>query len=145
MVGRLVQEQHVGLRDQQATQRDAPSFTARELGHIGVPVRQSQRIRGDFELAIEFPGADRIDLILQCALFLQQLVHFVIAHRLSKFHADLVEAIQERLGVGNAFFDIAAHILVRVQLRLLLQESNLDAGLWPSLAVDLGIESGHDA
>ena len=52
VVGRLVEQEHVGLGQQQLTQGNAPLFTAREQPDFGVPGRQSQGVGGDFELVL---------------------------------------------------------------------------------------------
>jgi len=61
VVGRLVEQQHVGLGQQQAAQRDAALFTARQVADDGFPGRQAQRIGGDFELVLDVFGAGRRD------------------------------------------------------------------------------------
>ena len=81
MVGGLVQQQHVGRRQQQAAQRHAALLATRELVDDGVPRRQAQRVGGDLEFALEFPAADRVDGVLQLRLLLEQLVHLVVVHR----------------------------------------------------------------
>ena len=48
-------------------------------------------------------------------------------------------------GLLHPFLDVAAHVLVRVELRFLWQKADLDAGLRPRLTVDLGVDAGHDA
>ena len=52
VVGRLVEQQHVGLGQQQAAQRHAALLTAGEHADLGVPRRQAQRVGGDFELVL---------------------------------------------------------------------------------------------
>ena len=52
VVGRLVEQEHVGLGQQQLTQGNAPLFTAREQPDFGVPGRQAQGVGGDFELVL---------------------------------------------------------------------------------------------
>ncbi len=47
VVGRLVEQQHVGLGQQQAAQRDAALLATGELADLGVPRRQAQRVGGD--------------------------------------------------------------------------------------------------
>ena len=47
--------------------------------------------------------------------------------------------------LAEAFLDVAAHVLVRIELGFLRQVADLDAGLRARFAVDLGIEAGHDA
>ena len=44
MVGWLVQQQNIGRRQQQFTQRHAAFLTARQLGHVRVTFRAAQRI-----------------------------------------------------------------------------------------------------
>ena len=49
VVGRLVQQQQVGRREQQPAQRDATALAAGQVGHLGVARRQPQRVHGDVE------------------------------------------------------------------------------------------------
>ncbi len=145
MVGRFVEQQHVGLRQQQAAQRDAAPFAARQLGDIGVPGRQPQCISGDVELAVHFPATGRIDGVLQLALFLEQRVHLVVRHRFGELLTDLVESMQKVHRLAETLFDIAADVLVRIEFGLLRQVPDLDAGLGSRLALEFGIDAGHDA
>jgi hypothetical protein len=52
VVGGLVQQQHVGLGQQQAAQRHAALFTAGQHADLGVPRRQAQRVGGNFKLVL---------------------------------------------------------------------------------------------
>ena len=47
VVGRLVEQQHVGLGQQQPAQRDAALLAARQIRDLGVPRRQAQRVGRD--------------------------------------------------------------------------------------------------
>ena len=96
VVRRLVEQQHVGVRQQQAAQRDAAALAARQRLHARVPRRQPQRVRRDLELALELPTAGRLDGVLQLALLLEQAVHLVVFERLGELVADLVEAFDQR-------------------------------------------------
>jgi hypothetical protein len=69
VVGRFVQQQDVGLLDQQAGQRDAALFTARQAVHRPVARRATQCLHGDFELVVERPAVDRVDLVLKLGHF----------------------------------------------------------------------------
>jgi hypothetical protein len=53
VVGRFVEQQHVGLGQQQLAQRHAALFTAGEHADLGVPGRQAQRVGGHFQLLVE--------------------------------------------------------------------------------------------
>ncbi len=134
MVGGLVQQQHVGRRQQQAAQRDAAFLATRKLVDDGFPGRQAQRVGGDLELALEFPAADRVDGVLQFGLFLEELVHLLVVHRLGELVADLVEARDLRERAAQTFHHDAAHVLVRIELGFLRQIADLDAGLRARLA-----------
>ncbi len=74
MVGRLVEQQHVGLRQQQPAERDAAALTAGQLGDVGVARRAAQRVHGDLDGAVEVPGVGGVDLLLQLALLGEQRV-----------------------------------------------------------------------
>ena len=140
----FVQQQHVGLRQQQPAKRDATLLAAGQCRDLGVPWWQSQCVRGDLELAIQFPGARGVDGILQRALFLEQGIHLVVGHRFCKSFADFVEPVDQRFRLRDAFLDVAAHVLRGIQFRLLRQVTDLDARLWPRLSFDLGVEARHD-
>jgi hypothetical protein len=96
----------------------------------GFPGRQAQRVGRDVELAVQVPGAGGLDFLL---------------HRLGKLHVDLVELVQQRLGLGNAQLDIAAHVQAVVEFGFLRQVADLDTGLRARLANVIGIDAGHDA
>ena len=145
VVGRLVEQQHVGLRQQETAQCDAAPFAARQLGYVRIPGRQSQRIRRNLELAVHFPATGRVDRVLQFPLFLEQRIHLVVGHRLGEFLADLVETVQQLDGLAETFLDIAAHVLLGIQLGLLRQVADLDACLRASLAFEFLVDAGHDA
>ncbi len=144
VVGGLIEQQHVRLREKQATQRDTATFTTREFAYVGIPGRQAQRIGRDFKLAIDFPPTGRVNRVLKFALFFEQRVHLVVTHRLGKLVADFLKAMQEFDCLAEAFLDVAAHILGRIQFGLLWEVADLDSGLRAGFAIDLGIKAGHD-
>ena len=144
MVGGLVQQQHVGRRQQQAAQRHAALLAARQLVDDRVPRRQAQRVGGDLELALELPAADRVDGVLQLGLLLEQLVHLLVVHGLGEPVADLVEARDLRERAAETFHHDAAHVLVRIELRFLRQVADLDAGLRARFAFEVGVDPAHD-
>ena len=144
MVGRLVQQQQVGLFQQQLAQRHPPLLAARQHGHRRFRRRAAQRIQRDIDLAVEFPAVLRVDLLLQVALFDQQRVHLLVAHGFGELHGDLVEPVQRRLQVGKRLLDVLAHRLGRVERRFLRQIADGGAGRGPGLAAILGLDAGHD-
>ena len=75
VVGRLVEEQQVGLAQEQPAKRHAPPLAARERLHRHVAGRQAQGVHRDFELPVELPGVRRVDRVLQPGLLGEQLLH----------------------------------------------------------------------
>jgi hypothetical protein len=125
VVGRLVQQQHVGLGQQQLAQRDAALLAAGELADLGVPGRQAQRVGGDFQLGLGV-GAGGGDDGFQPRLFLGQLVEVGAFLGVGGVHGF-------QLGLGfhdlaHAGFDFLAHGLGRVELRFLRQVADAHAG-----------------
>ncbi len=55
-----------------------------------VPFGQAQGVRGDVELALQFPGARRVDGILQLRLLFEQRVHLLVRHGFGELLADFV-------------------------------------------------------
>ena len=69
VVGRLVQQQHVGLGQQQPAQRHAPLLAAGQVGDLRVPGRQAQRVGRDLELMLDVAAAAaRIASYLACSV-----------------------------------------------------------------------------
>ena len=144
MVGRFVQQQHVGLAQQQPAERDPAPLAARQRGHRGLRRRAAQRIHRDRDLAVEVPRIGRLDLLLQRPLLLDQGVHRLIVQRLGEPGADRLETLDQRPGRRRPLDDVAVNILALVELRLLGQKPHLQPVRRPPLAGERGIEAGHD-
>jgi hypothetical protein len=142
MVGRLVQQQHVRLGQQQAAQRHAAFFTTGQRPDLGVPRRQAQRVGGHFELALQRVRVVGGEQVFQLLLLLGQLVE--IGAFFGVFGVDLVQALLRVENFGDAFFDRFAHGLFRIQLRLLRQIADLGAGVGACLTLEVGVHAGHD-
>jgi hypothetical protein len=142
VVGGFVEQQHVGLRQQQLAQRDATLLAAGEVLDRGIPGRQAQRVGGDFELGFAV-GARGGDDGFQPRLLLGELVEVGILFRVGGIHGF-------ELGLGfhdlaHAGFDLLAHGLGRVELRLLRQVADAQVRQVLHLALELGVGLGHDA
>ena len=129
MVGRLVEQQDVGLGEQQAAKRHAPLLAARQRVNLGVAGRAAQRVHGLLDLRIEVPEVAGVDLVLQLRHLVGGLVGIV--------HGELVVAVELRLLLRHALHDIAGHVLGRIELRLLRQIADADAVGRPGLAEEL--------
>ena len=132
MVGRLVEQQQVGLGEQQPAQRDAAALAAGELGVTSASAGgQRSASIAIVELGVEVPGVGGVDLLLQPRELVGGLVRVV--------HRQLVEAVEQRLGLGDALLDVAAHILVRIELGLLLEQADRRARRQLRVAVEFGV------
>ena len=136
MVGRLVEQQDVGLRQQQLGQRHAPLLAARKLRHIGITRRTAQRIERLLDLRVEVPQVVGVDLVLQLGHLVGGVVGVV--------RRDLVVAVELGLLFSHALHGIAEHVLVGIELRLLRQIPDLDAVGRLRLAEEIVDHAGHD-
>src|SRR5690606_33601732 len=62
VVGRLVEQQHVRLLEENATKRDPASLTAGKRLDGGVIGREPERVHRDVDLPVQLPEALRLDL-----------------------------------------------------------------------------------
>src|SRR5579883_3168285 len=75
MVGRLVEQQHVGPAQQEAAQCNAALLAARQLVDLGVARWAAQRVHRHLDRALQVPAVAGVDLLLQLGLLGDQLVH----------------------------------------------------------------------
>ena len=115
MVRRLVEQQQIGPFEQNLAQRHPPPLAAGELPHVGVAGRQIHRLHRDFDLPVEFPSVQQLDLILHAGLLGQQFVHPVGFERLAEPGVDLVESLEDGRGVGDGVLDVPQHVLGRIE------------------------------
>ena len=109
------------------------------MGHRLVGRRAAQRVHRLFELGVDVPRVGGVELLLQLAHFLHELVGVVGRHQFG----DLVVPVELAFD-GYAVLDVLAHRLGFVELGLLLQDADTRAGLQERVAVVGLIESGHD-
>jgi hypothetical protein len=125
VVRRLVEEQEVGLGEQQPAERDAAALAARQVLHGGVRRRAAQGVHRVLELGVQAPGVGRVDLRLQLGELVRRLVGVV--------HGQLVEALEQGLRRAHAVLDVLLDRLGLVQVRLLLEVA--DGGARQELCV----------
>src|SRR3569833_701193 len=93
MGGRLVQQQQLGLVEQQLAQCNTAARTAGELGDIRIVRRTAQRVHRLVDLAVEIPQPLGLDLILQPGHLVGGLFRII--------DRELVVPIQNRLLLGG--------------------------------------------
>ena len=143
VVGGLVQQEQVGLREQEAAEGDTATLTAGERGDVGVGWREPQGVHGHLDGALEVPGAGGLDLGLELGLLGTQLL--VVGIGVGPLGEHGVVASQQVCRGTDAVHDVAVHVLVVVQLRLLLQQAHGEALGQAGLAGEAVVEAGHDA
>src|ERR1039457_3750639 len=139
VVGWLVEQQQVRLRQQQLAQRHAALLSTGQHAHVGVGGWAAQRVHGQFKLAVEVPAASVFQLLVKSAHLGEQLIRIVGRHQLS----DLVVPLQQRLDVGYALLDVAKDRLALVQYRLLRQLAYREARKESRIAVRRLLQACH--
>ncbi len=136
MVGRFVEEQHVGGFEQQLAQRHAAFLAAGKRGNIGLVGGAAQRFHRDIDLAVEIPEVLGVDLVLELGHFIGGFVGIV--------HRQFVVAVEHGLFLGHAQHDVAAHIEGGIKLGFLRQVAHARAFGVPSLALEILVPACHD-
>src|SRR5690606_33470609 len=142
VVGGLVQQQQVGLLQQQLAQRHATALAAGEVGDGLVAGRAAQRVHRLLELRVEVPAVLGVDLGLELAHLLHQRVEVRVG--LGHLLADGVEALDLLEQLAHALLDVLQDGLGLVQRRLLQQDADAVAGAEAGLAVGGLVQAGHD-
>ena len=126
VVGGLVEQQQVGRLEQQLAQRDAAALTTGEHRDVGVAGRAAQRVHGLLDAGVELPAVVLLDDLHELALLGQQRVEVGVGlpHR----RADLLEAGQRVAQRLDRLLDVAAHVEVLVQRRLLQEHADRGVG-----------------
>ncbi len=142
VVGRFVEQEKIGFRQEQPAQRDAPALAAGKGFDRGVGRREAQRVHCDLELAVEVPRVQRFDLVLQLRLFGEQLVEVGVGVAHGRAHR--LEPIEEVLRVRDTVGHVAEHVFVGVEFRFLGEETDAEPGRDPYLAAVAVVLAGHD-
>ncbi len=136
MVGGLVEQQQVGCAQEQPAQRHAAALAARERLHVGVGRRQAQGVHRVLELGVEVPSVGGFDLGLNRRELVGGLVGVV--------GRQLVEALEQRLGLGYSVLDVALDVLGLVQVGLLGEHPHARARREHRIAAIVLVDAGHD-
>ena len=133
VVGGLVEEQQVGLLEQQLAQRDAAALTTGEVVDQDVRRRAAQRVHGLVEPAVEVPRVGVVELGLQVAHLGDERV--LVGVGLAHLHVDLVEAFDLALDLADGLLDVLQDGLALAQRRLLLEHPDGRVGVEDRVAV----------
>ena len=125
VVGRLVEQQQVGVLEEEPGERDAALLAAGQGRDVGVVGRAAQRVHRDVDVAFQVPGVGRVDLVLERALLGADGV--VVGVGVGPLGHDRVVGIDQVLDRADAVEDVALDVLGRVELRLLAQVADREA------------------
>ncbi len=147
VVGRLVEQKHIGLLQQQAAQGHAAAFTSREVLHRLVVGRTAQGIHRPLQLAVEVPCIRGVNDVLQLCLTGKEGIHllriFVVLGQAELIVDFLVlgQRVDHFLyALHHDFF----HRLVGIELWLLSQVTDGIARRENHLALVVLVQSGND-
>lgn len=140
VVGGLVEEQQVGLFEQQLAERDAALLTTGEVGDGRVAGRAAEGVHGLFELGVEVPGVRVVQLLLELAHLLQQRVGVVRRHLLG----DRVEAVELALDLRDAVLHVLQDGLRLVERRFLEEDADAEARREERVTVGRLLQARHD-
>ena len=142
MVRRLVEQEQVGRGEEQPAERDAAALAAGERRDVAVALGQPQRVHRAVERRVETPRVVAVDLLLHGRLLGEERVEVGVG--LGEGGRDGVEAVEQVAQLADAVLDVAAHVLRRVELGLLLEEADRRAGVQLGDAGRRLLEPGHD-
>src|SRR5208282_560450 len=145
MVGRLVEEQEIGMLKQQPAEGHPAALPARKGRDRSTPRRAAQRVHGDLDLALQLPAVARVDLLLELRLLGDERIHLRLLERLGEAGTHRLEALDERLLLGDPVEHVAHYVLPGVECGLLRQEADLHPFGGPGLAREVALEARHDA
>ena len=124
VVCRLVQEQHIGLLQQQPTKCHTTALSATEFCDFLVVRWTAQCVHGDAQFRVELPCIQCVDFVLHRCLAVHQLLHFIRVVQdlfVHELHVDLLIFLQDVHNFLSALLNHLAHRFGFVQFRFLRQ------------------------
>ena len=142
VVGRLVEQQHVGPGQQEAAKGNPSFLASRQGSDRSLPGRQAQGIGRDLELMLGIRTAGRKHRLVLC-LLLRQLVEIGVGLGISC--VDLFELALGLHHFAHALLDRLTDCQTGIELRLLRQVTDTNVGHRNRLAIVFGVFPCHDA
>ena len=142
VVGGLVEEQQVGLLEEQLAQRHPAPLATREVVDERVTGRATECVHRLVEPAVEVPGAGVVEVGLEVAHLREQLV--VVGLGVAELLGDLVEPVELGLDVVHGLLDVLEDGPSLGQRWLLLEHADGRAGVDDRVAVVGVVEPRHD-
>lgn len=128
VVGGFVEEEDVGLAEQQAAEGHAAPLAAGKGSDDGLRGRALEGVHRSFELGVDFPAAAVVDFLGEFSLALDEGVHLVVVEGFAEFGGYLVVFGEEVHYLLDAFLDDLEDGLVFVHLWFLFEVADADSG-----------------
>jgi hypothetical protein len=145
VISRLVEQQYVRLLQQEPAQRNPAQLAARENLDRRFRRRTPERIHRHLEPAVEVPRIRRVESFLNISLLFEQRSHLVVAHRFGELLVDLVELFQQVDRFLHALFDNLSYGPGFIEVRLLFEEADGEAGRNNCLTDELLVDAGDNS
>ena len=142
VVGGLVEEQDVGLLQEQAAEGHAAALATAEVAHQLVLVGAAQGVHGAFQLLVEVPGVVGLEQLGEFALAGDELVEVGVG--LGEGVVHLVVLLEEVHGLLHGLLHHLLDGLGVVELGFLLQVAHAVARREDHLALVVLVHSGDD-
>ena len=137
VVGGLVEEEDVGVGDEQAAHGDAALLAAGEVAGLGVRGGAAEGLHGQLHLMVEAPEVVGVDDLLEAG-------HLLLGAGLVEAAAKVLVALEHGLGLGHALHDAFLDGLPGVERGLLGQVADLGALGHLAGAHVVFVEAGED-
>ncbi len=144
VVGRFVEQQQVGLANEQLAKCDAAFFATRQVGDLSIFGWQVHDRHRHFDEAIEFPKVVGVDDVLQRRHLVAEFLHFVVVGDFTEQTADLVVAVHDGLAFRDGFLNVFKNGLGRIEWWLLFEVADREAFAQSGGAFELGVHARHD-
>ena len=141
VVGGLVEQQQVGLLQQELAQCDATPLSTGEVVDECLRRRAAQGVHRLVELGVDVPRADGVEVVLQLAGLGAQGV--VVGVGLGHLGVGGLQARHLGLDLGHRLLDVLEHRGALRERRLLLEHADARVGVAHEVAVVGVVEPGH--
>ena len=109
VVRRLVEEEQVGVLEQEPREGDAPLLAAGQGRDVGVVRRAAERLHRDLDVALDVPGVGGVDPVLERGLLGAD--RLVVGVGVGPLGHDGVVLVEQRLDLAHAVHDVALDVL----------------------------------
>ena len=128
VIGRLVEQNHAGVLEQESPQRNACLLPTREIPNpdVELGIGEPQTVQDHLDFVLIAVAARCFDRLLDALLLLEQLLERIalgIGHAMKDLFELLMELFNDLESPSGCFFEC----VVRIEVRVLMQVPNSDA------------------